>query len=86
MNHKFFILLVSMFLLTGCGDEPSRVSLTGLFFPIKDRKITLYANDGKILNVWEGRYEITVQNSARILKIGKKEIVLSEGIVVAEDK
>ncbi|MEK7180572.1 MAG: hypothetical protein AAB706_03780 [Patescibacteria group bacterium] len=86
MNHKFIFLLVLVAAIVGCGEEPLRPSMTDLSFPAKDRKITLYANDGKVITVWEGHYALFIKDSTRVLKIGKRETIISEGILVAEDR
>ncbi|MEK9201868.1 MAG: hypothetical protein AAB944_02755 [Patescibacteria group bacterium] len=88
MNRTFklvFLLFLAV-AIVGCADGSTIREMTGFASPAKDRKITLYAADGKVINVWEGRYALSAQNSTLVLKKGKEEVVISGGICVSEDK
>lgn len=87
MNYKFIFLLVFVVAAAGCGDyESSATQTTGLSSPAKDRKITLYTTGGEVVNVWEGHYALSTQDSTLVLKNRKKEVIISGGIWVSEDK
>ena len=86
-TFKLVFFLAFMIWVAGCAEEEtSKVTLTDITFPARERKIILYSNDGKEIHTWKGYYAIFARNSTRVLKIGKKEIIISEGILVAEDK
>lgn len=84
---KVILLVMLAVLMTGRGSLQRFFGDLGS--DIKggvDRKATLYSNDGKVIQTWEGRIDLSGNSRETYMLMDGKRTIIHGGIMVVEEK
>ena len=92
MKRKMILLFISLLVLSiifaGCqswrrGIKDVSSSIGGL-----NRTVKVYSHDGKLINEYEGRIDIEVNDYGNKVKfdLGGKRIIINNAIVIVEEQ
>ena len=84
MKRRITVVMLAMFLLSGCSgwyqDSSHAISkMTGL-----NRRIVLYSDNGSTIKTWEGKYVVEIDGSSARFMHSRKAVTISGTFIIEE--
>lgn len=83
----FVLVIICIYAMSSCGSCKRMVkNINSDIHAGVERTATLYDYNGKIIQRWEGKMDMSSSTMETYLLIGEKRVIIHGGIMVVEEK
>ena len=83
----FILAIICIYTMSSCGSCKRMVkNINSDIHAGVERTATLYDYNGKVIQSWEGKIDMSASSVETYLLIGEKRVIIHGGIMVVEEK